>query len=234
MYYGIVGSQHEQLLHVFPPPLSVLALIEPNHHAIINRDWDDFELEYETVDARTVEQVMCTDQEIQHLNEQLHEQACGSWENCESFLCKSGSVASPAPVPKDIASTHICSTKENTITNVATLATPPKKPKAKRPQKSMSKQTVLGAFPNFAKHAEKLSEMKPKKGGTSTPKKQTTLDSFIQLSSRKAVVIDPADVERESYECNGIATLQEQLKEKDALEEGICPNSHREGAPVEQ
>ena len=86
------------------------------------------------------------------------------------------------------------------------------KPRQSNPRTAMSKQTVLGAFPNFAKHAEKLSEMKPKKGCTSTPKKQTTLDSFIQLSKRKAVVIDPADVERETYEWNGVVTLQEQLK----------------------
>ena len=53
----------------------------------------------------------------------------------------------------------------------------------------MSKQTVLGTFPNFAKHAKKLSEMKPKKGGTSTPQKQTTLDSFVTCIQPKSVAV---------------------------------------------
>ncbi len=46
--------------------------------------------------------------------------------------------------------------------------------------------------------------MKPKKEGTTTPKKQTTLDPFVTLTDKKRVAIDPDDLERETYEWNGV------------------------------
>ena len=49
------------------------------------------------------------------------------------------------------ASTHICSTKENTITNVATLATPPTKAKAIQPKNRHVQTNSIGRVSKFCK-----------------------------------------------------------------------------------
>jgi hypothetical protein len=181
-YYGVALRQCKQLLHVYPPPPSVLALVDTDYHDILKLGWEDFELEYETVDAKKVVQVMQSDDEIVKLNDQLSQQSGGGHvHNQEQH--SGGTCLSRCPDTDQltVASTHLVSTKENTPTNVVALSPPPKKSKATQPKMSTSKQTTLESFPNFAKHAEKLSEMKPKKEGIHTPKKQTTLDSFVIL-----------------------------------------------------
>jgi len=55
------------------------------------------------------------------------------------------------------------------VDNSATISTP-------------KKQTTLGSFANFAKHAKTLSEIKQKKSRVTTPKKQTTLGSFAKFA----------------------------------------------------
>ena len=207
-YYGVVLRQCEQMLHVYPPPLSVLALVDTDHRDILNLGWEDFELEYETVDAKKVVQVMQSDDEIVRLNDQLSQQSGGGHGHVqEQHGGGTGLSRCPDTDPLTLASTHLVSTKENTPTNVVALTPSPKKNKATQPKMSTSKQTkqtTLGSFPNFAKHAEKLSEMKPKKEGINTPQKQTTLDSFVTLADKKSVSIDPKDLERKTYEWNGV------------------------------
>ena len=47
-YYGMVLRQCDQLLHVYPPALSVLSIVEPDHHDTVNLGWEDYEFEFET------------------------------------------------------------------------------------------------------------------------------------------------------------------------------------------
>ncbi len=162
-YYGVVLRQCKQLLHVYPPPPSVLALVDTDHHDILNLGWEDFELEYETVDAKYVVEARQTDQEIEQLNEQLFQQSGGHGHEQEKHGGSgTGSSRCPDTDPLNVASTHLVCTKENTPTNVVAPTPTPKKSKATQPKMSTSKQTTLGSFPNFEKHAEKLSKMKPK------------------------------------------------------------------------
>lgn len=205
-YYGVVLRQCEQLLNVYPPPPSVLAIVDTVHHDILNLGWLDYSLEFETVDAKKVVQVMQSDDDICRLNDQLSQQSGGGHVHGQEQHVGGGTGSSRCPDTDQlkVASTHLVSTKENTPTNVVALSPSPKQIKTIQPNMSTSKQTTLGSFPNFEKHAAKLSEMKPKTESMTTPKKQTTLDSFVTLADNKPVFIDPKDLERETYEWNGV------------------------------
>ena len=189
-YYGVVLRQCKQLLHVYPPPPSVLALVDTDHHDILNLGWEDFELEYETVDAKYVVEARQTNQEIEQLNEQLFQQSGGHGHEQEKHGGGgTGSSRCPDTDPLNVASTHLVCTKENTPTNVFALTPTPKKSKATQPKMSTSKQTTLGSFPNFEKHAEKLSNMKPK-AKSMTTSKQTTLGSFPNFEKHAEKLIN--------------------------------------------
>ena len=204
-YFGVVLRQRDQLLHVYPPPPSVLAFVDTVHHDTINLGWEDFESEYETVDAKKVVQVMQSDDEIVRFNDQLSQQSGGGHVHGQEQHGGGTGVKHCHDTDQlHVTSTHLVSTQENTPMNVVALSPSPKQIKAIQPNMSTSKQTTLGSFPNFAKHAAKLSEMKPKTESMTTPKKQTTLDSFVTLADNKPVFIDPKDLERETYEWNGV------------------------------